>query len=133
MKRAMNWLSRLFIGKTVIVYLDHILIRNNTYKEHMQMVGAVLKILEKAKRWFNLEKCQIMPPRIKLPIHVLYHNGLEADPEKIQEVVHFNTPTNRKEIQRFMGVGNYVTRFCKDLATKGRCLYELTGSKIQFQ
>jgi len=32
-----------------------------------------------------------------------------------------------------MGVVNYLARFCKDLATKGRCLYELQGSTKQFK
>jgi len=64
---------------------------------------------------------------------ILYNNGLEADPAKIKKVVDFKTPTNRREIQRFTGVVNYLARFCKDLATKGRCLYELQGSTTQFK
>jgi len=64
MMRAINWLLREFIGKTVMLYLDDILIENNTYKEHVQTVRAVLKILEKAKMWFHIDKCQIMPPKM---------------------------------------------------------------------
>ena len=71
--------------------------------------------------------------RIELLVHVLHNNILEADPEKIKKVVDFKTPTNRREIQRFMGVVNYLTRFWKELATKGRCLYELQGSTTQFK
>jgi len=133
MMRGRNWLLREFMGKTVMIYLDDILIGNNTYEEHMQTVRVVLKTLEKAKMWFNKDKCQIMPQRMKLLGHVLYNNELEADPEKIKKVVDFQTPTNRREIQRFMGVVNYLSRFCKDLATKGRCLYELQGSTKQFR
>jgi len=33
--RAMNWLLREFNGKTVIVYLENILIGNNTYEEYI--------------------------------------------------------------------------------------------------
>jgi len=47
--RAMNWILREFIGKTVMLYLDDILIGNNTYEEHMQTIRAVLQTLEKAK------------------------------------------------------------------------------------
>jgi len=49
-----------------------------------------------------------MPQRIELLGHILHNNGLEADPEKIQKVVDFKIPTNRKEIQSFMGVVNYL-------------------------
>ena len=94
-------------------------------EEHVQTVRAVLKRLEKAKIWFNKDKCQIIPQRVELLGHVLHNNRLEADPEKIKKVVDFKTWTNRREIQRFMVVVNYLTRFCKALATKGRCLYEL--------
>jgi len=74
-----------------------------------------------------------MPQKMQLLEHILHNNGLEADPEKIKKVVDFKTPTNRREIQRFMGVINYLARFCKDLATKGRCLYELQRSTKQFK
>jgi len=83
--------------------------------------------------WFNKDKCQIMPQRMELFRHVLHNNGLEANHEKITKVVDFKTPTNRREIQRFMGWVNYLARFCKDLATKGRCLYELQGLTKQFK
>jgi len=63
-----------------------------------------------------------MPKRMELLGHVLHNNGLVADPEKIKKVADFKTPTNRREIQSFMGVVNYLAKFCKDLATKGRCL-----------
>jgi len=70
---------------------------------------------------------------MELLAHVLHNNGLEAEPEKIKTVVDFKTPTNRREIQRFIGVVNYLAKFCKDLATKGRTLYELQGSTKQFK
>jgi len=133
MIRAMNWLLRELLGKTVMVYLDDILIGNHTYKEYIQTVRGVLKTLEKAKMWFNKDKCQIMPERIDLLEHVLHNNGLEADLEKIKKVVDFKTPTNKNEIQRFISIVNYLARFYKDLATKGRCLYELQGSTKQFK
>jgi len=133
MMRAMIWLLREFIGKTVMVYLDDIRIGNNTYEERIQTVRAVLKTLEKAKMRFNKDKCQIMSQRMELLGHVLYNNGLEAHHEKIKKVVDFKTPTNKREKERFMGVVNYLARFCKDLATKGRCLYELQGSTKQFK
>jgi len=72
-----------------------------------------------------------MPKRMELLELILHNNGLEADPEKLKKVVDFKTTTNRREIQRFMGVVNYCARFCKHLATKGRCLYELRGSTKQ--
>jgi len=131
--RAMNWLLREFIGKTVMVYLDDILIGNNTYEEHIQTVRAVLKTQGKAKMWVNKEKCQIMPKRMELLRYVLHKDRLEADSEKIKNVVDFKTPIHRREIQRFMGMVNYLAIFCKDLATKGRCLYELPGSTKQFK
>jgi len=98
MMGSMNWLLRVFIGKTVMVYLDDILIGNNTHEEHMQTVMAVLKTLEKAKMWFNKDKCKIIPQRMELLVHVLHNNGLKADPGKIKKVVDFKTPTNRREI-----------------------------------
>jgi len=121
----MNWLFREFIGKTVMVYLDDILIGNNTCEDNIQIVRAELKTLERVKMWFNKNKCQIISQKMQLHGHALHNNGLEADFEKIKKVVDFKTLTNRIEAQRFMGVVNNLTRFGKNLATKGRLLYEL--------
>jgi len=68
-----------------------------------------------------------MPQRMEILWHILHNNGLEADPEKFKKVVDFTPSTNRREIQRFRGMVNYLVRSHKDLATKGRCLYELQG------
>jgi len=121
------------MGKTVMGYLDNILIGNNTYVEHIQRVRVGLQTLEKAKIWFNKDKCQIMPQRMELLEHILDNKELDTDPEKIKRVVDFKKPTNRKEIQTFIEVINYLARFCKDLATKGRCQYKLQGSTKQFK
>jgi len=86
-------------------------------------------ILRNLKR----HKDRMPMPSINQVIDWLASKRFKADPEKIKKVVDFKTPTNRREIQRFMGVVNYLARFCKDLATKGRYLYELQGSTKQFK
>jgi len=45
---------------------------------------------------------------MELLMHVLHKNRLEADPEKIKKIVDFKTPTNRREIQRFIDVVKYL-------------------------
>jgi len=63
--------------------------------------------------------------RIELLEHIVDINILEPNTQKSKMEVHFKSPTNRSEIQRIIGIGNYLLRFSINLRTKGRSIYEL--------
>ena len=43
--------------------------------------------------------------------HVIFGNGVAADPSKIQAMVDWPTPTNIHELQGFWGLTNYYRKF----------------------
>jgi hypothetical protein len=48
------------------------------------------------------EKCTIFKRKVKYVGHVVSTNGVEADPEKISNVVNWTTPTNAEEVRKFI-------------------------------
>ena len=58
--------------------------------------------------------------------HVFSSRGVAADPAKIEKVVNQPVPTNKSEVQQFLGLVTYYTRFVKDCAQIAKPLYQLT-------
>ncbi|XP_046744309.1 uncharacterized protein LOC124410184 [Diprion similis] len=58
--------------------------------------------------------------------------GVRADPSKIEKVSAWPTPTNKEQVQSFLGLCTYYRRFVKGFATIAKPLHRLTGIKIPF-
>ena len=54
------------------------------------------------------------------------------DPVKVAGVAQWPTPTNRKEVQSFLGFANFYRRFIKDFSHHARPLFDLTKSSTEF-
>jgi hypothetical protein len=54
--RMMDSILHSFTNSFVVVYLDHMLIFNRTYLEHLQHIQQVLSTLQQYKLFTNLEK-----------------------------------------------------------------------------
>ena len=73
----------------IVVYLDSIIIRSKTYKEHVSLVRYVLDILRKEEFYLNKDKYQFMSKRFKVLGHIIIPAKLFADPIKIEKVLEF--------------------------------------------
>ena len=58
--RLMNEAFRDFIGKFIIVYLDDILVFNQTEEKHLKQMRYVLERLQQEKLLINVKKCMFM-------------------------------------------------------------------------
>ena len=106
MMRAMNFLFRNI--QDLMIYLDDILIGNYTYGEQIKTIRAVIKRAKDNKLWFYGNKSQFMPARMQILGNILTDQGLEADADKIETILKFPTPGNTRQLQRFLGMTNYL-------------------------
>ena len=110
----------------VIVYLDDILIFTETLEEHWVIEQRVLELMRKHKLYLKLEKCEFEKTTIKYLGIVISENRVSMDPVKIASVQEWPTPTNKKEVQSFLGFTNFYHRFIKDFLNHARPLFDLT-------
>ena len=54
------------------------------------------------------------------------------DPSKVKAIMDWPTPTNVKEVQSFLGLGNYYRRFIENYAMIARPLHNLTRKNVAF-
>jgi len=61
--------------------------------------------------------------------HIIDDQGSRASPEKIARIEAWTTPRNKKQLQEFLGVVNYISQFIPHLASITAPLTSLTGTE----
>jgi hypothetical protein len=91
----------------VSVYLNDILIFTNLLEEHCRITCLVLDCMHEHKLYLRPEKCEFEKVRIEYLSIIISHNKVEMDPVKIAGVADWPTPSNKEEVQSFIGFINF--------------------------
>ena len=57
------------------------------------------------------KKCEFTKEKIKYLGMIISHNSVSMDPVKLKGIKDWPTPTTVKQVQLFLGFGNYYRRF----------------------
>ena len=117
----------------VVVYLDDILIFTKTLEEHWKVVQRVLEILQQHKLSLKPEKCEFEKSSVEYLGVAISHNLVNMDPVKVARVSEWPTPTNRKEVQSFLGFVNFYRRFIEGFSHIAQPLFDLTKTETVFK
>lgn len=128
-----NNVLRTHLDKTVVAYLDDILVYSKTLEEHVVHVKQVLECLRKADLRLNPEKCEFHKDEVEFLGFVVGRYGVKMSATKIQVVKDWPTPKNVKGIQEFLGFVNFNRRFIKDYSLKALPLTRLTRKDVPFK
>ena len=63
--------------------------------------------------------------------HMIFERGIEPDPEKVSATVDIPIPTNKKELQRFLGMVNYLRKFLPNLLDVSAPLRKLLEKDVE--
>lgn len=116
----------------LIIYIDDFLIFSNTIQEHNIILEKVLERAEKVGFKFNKEKCKFQLKEIKFIGHIFNENGVQPDREKVDAILDMPIPKNVSELQRFLGMINYLGPFIQNMSSKNKRLRELLQKNIQW-
>jgi hypothetical protein len=128
-QRLMNFVLRSVIGKTCLVYLDDIIVFSRTRDEHLINLEQIFNLLTEANLKLGLSKCKFMCESVHYLGHVISANGILPDPDKVELLRNFKSPTTITEIQSFLGLASYYRRFIRNFADIAHPLIELTRKK----
>ena len=109
--RLMNQVLKPFLGKSVIVYLDDILVYSKTYSEHVMHVRRVLETLREKRLQVNLEKSLYCQEELVYLGHIISEKGMRMDPKKIRVIVEWPRPRTVMEIRSFHGMVNVYHKY----------------------
>ena len=84
--------------------------------DHDETVDRVLKCSEDVNLKLNKEKCHVRCTAIPFFGEIVSRDGMQPDPRKISTLTEMPAPKNRKELQAFLGIINYLSKFSPDTA-----------------
>lgn len=97
--------------KGVITHVDDVLVYASDAETHDKTLREVLARLNKEGITLNKNKCVIGVDKVSFLGHVISKSGVKIDPSRIEAICQFPEPTNKKEVQRLLGMINFVARF----------------------
>ncbi|KAI3677657.1 hypothetical protein L6452_36923 [Arctium lappa] len=103
----MNRVYRPFLDKSVIVFIDDILVYSKDEADHDQHLREFLG-------------------------HVLTKEGVKVDPTKIEAMMNWEPPKSPLEIRSFLGLEGYYRRFIQDFSKIVSSLTALTRKNVKF-
>ena len=130
--KAMTDLFGDMIGKSIMVYLDDILVFSRTPEEHAHTLRTVLQRLRDNKLYVRQHKCHFNLPEVEFLGHIVGRDGIKVDPRKVHIIKDWPTPKSKKELQSFLGLANYFRRFIHAHSSICRPLHALTGENVKW-
>ena len=94
-----------------IIYLDDIIVFSQTAEEHLVRLQAVFDKLKAAGLKLKPSKRELFKKQINYLGHVVGHEGVSTDPDKIKAVTEWPRPTTVTEVRSFLGFVGYYRRF----------------------
>jgi len=101
----------LIMEGVVVVYLDDILIFTETLEEHQRVTRRVMELLRKNNLFLKPKKCKFKKTEVEYLGVIISQNSVKMDPVKVAGVTEWPIPSNRKEVQSFLGFTNFYRRF----------------------
>ena len=104
--------------KNVKFISDDLIIYTKTMNEHKETLEKVFMKIRELNLRLNKQKCVFMKKQISFFGVVLSENGVTPDPEKIESLKNAPPPKNVSELQSFLGLCTYVSRFIEKFSEK---------------
>lgn len=101
----------------VEVIVDDILVWGENEEQHNQRLKRVLERVREKNIKLNSGKCTFTAQEVKYMGHILTAEGIKPDPEKVEAVRKMQKPTNKTELQIYLGMVTYLGKFIPQLST----------------
>ena len=114
-------------------YIDDVIIYSQTWPEHIERITAFFEKLSGANLTINLTKSEFCQATVTYLGYVVGQGQVKPLTAKIDTIVKFPVPTNRKELMRFLGMAGFYRKFCRNFSDVVACLTDLLGKNVKFQ
>ena len=111
------------VGDNLIIGYD------NDGTDHNETVHKMLQRCKEVYLKLNKEKCHFRCTSIPFFRKVISRRGVQPDPQKIEARMDMPAPNNKRELQAFLGIINYLGKSSPGTAVACDPLQKLTSNK----
>ena len=112
--------------------MDDIVVWGSTQEEHDDRLRKVLDIAQRSNLKLNQEKCEFNVNHMTFIGDLISQEGVKPDPKKVAAISNMARPTNKSDVQRFLGMINYQGKFIPNLSTRSAPLRILLDKKTEW-
>jgi hypothetical protein len=116
----------------IIVYMDDILAFSRTIDGLKKIEQIILKKAREYDLYLKAKKCEFRKPKIEYLGLVVKEENLAMDPAKLKGILDWPTPKTVKEVQFFIGFGNFYRCFVKGFSHLAHPLHDLSKKNKKF-
>src|SRR6218665_2395318 len=114
-------------------YLDDVMVFSRSWDDHLNHLHNVLVRVQLANLTLNIRKCEFVNATLDLLGHTLSLNTVRPRQQKVDALLNFPTPTNRKQVQSLLGLAGYYGKFLPHYADITLPLTKLLKKNTQFK
>ncbi|SOV05166.1 uncharacterized protein UDID_17854 [Ustilago sp. UG-2017a] len=130
-QHLMNNTFKDMLDRSLIIYLDDLLIYSSTLKQHQEHVSAVLARLRQAGLYAKAEKCQFSTSQTEFLGFVVSDQGVAMDPSKTEVITNWPVPQSVHDVQVFLGFCNFYRKFIPQYSRTAYPLTQLLHKEAQ--
>ena len=128
MDRVLSGLS----FKSVLCYLDDVLIISETFEQHMRDLQEVFDRFRQAGLKLSPQKCKFAHSRCVFLGHEISKEGLKPPSDRMKAIAEYPVPKNVKALKRYLGLMNWFKKFIPRYSAIAHPLYKLLRKGVTF-
>ena len=126
-QKTMQQILSSFMTENVVIYIDDILIMNETFDQHLDLVSKILHTLYKNNMKIKVSKCEFFQPEVCFLGHIISKEGIAKSPKYVKKVKDFQRPTTVTDLRKFLGFVNFQRIYIPHCSSVAKPLSEITG------
>ena len=99
------------IFKSVLIYVDDIIVYSDSFDQHLKDLDQVFKRLTQHHLTLKPSKCHFTAKQVDYLGHVISKEGTKPNPNKTAVIDMYPVPKDKTEMRRFMCMSNFYRRF----------------------
>ena len=106
----MNRVCRPMLDRSVIVFIDDILVYSRSREQHEEHLREILGVLRSERLFAKFTKCDFWLREVQFLGHLVNQDGILVDLAKIEAVMRWEVPRSPTEIRSFLRLTDYYRR-----------------------
>jgi hypothetical protein len=128
-QRLGTYIFRERMGRGVHPYMDDIHVYSDTIEEHEELLEYVFNVLRENRLYASKDKVELYSESMTVLGHLVDDQGIHADVDKMRTVRQWPIPKDFHDVQRFLGLVNYVAHYLPDVTAYTSALHGMSRQK----